>query len=223
MTPTACLFFAAGLGTRMGALTRDRPKPLIEVAGRPLLDHALALGDAAGLSPQVVNAHYRAAMIRAHLAGRDIRLSDESDRLRDTGGGLRHALPLLGPGPVFTMNTDAVWSGPNPFALLRRAWDPARMDALLLLVAHADALGHPGPGDFTPDPAGRIAFGPGPVYTGCQIVAPALAAGMPDAVFGMRRLWEAWIARGRAFGLLYPGRWCDVGRPENIPLAETLA
>ncbi|SLN30606.1 nucleotidyltransferase family protein [Roseisalinus antarcticus] len=222
VTPEAALFFAAGLGTRMRPLTDTRPKPLVRVGGTTLLDHALSLAEAAGIGRKVVNAHYLADMIAAHLQGRDIALSDERDRLLDTGGGLRKALPLLGPGPVFTMNTDAVWRGPNPFALLRDHWAPDRMEALLLCVPREAALGHAGAGDFTFDPAGRLAYGPGPVYTGAQIVAPATLDGIDGDVFSMRRVWDRMIDRGTIFGLAYPGRWCDVGRPDSIPIAETL-
>ena len=128
------MLFAAGFGTRMGELTRSRPKPLIPVAGRALLDHALDLAAGAGLSRQVVNAHYLAEQVVAHLDGRGIPVAVETPEILDTGGGLRAALPLLGPGPVFTLNTDAVWTGPNPLVTLAGAWDPARMDALLLLM-----------------------------------------------------------------------------------------
>ncbi|WP_331459713.1 nucleotidyltransferase family protein [Pelagovum pacificum] len=222
MTPNAALFFAAGFGTRMGELTRNRPKPLIEVGGTTLLDHALSLGEAAGLGPIVVNAHYRAEMIETHLAGRDLRVLHEADRILETGGGLRNALPLLGPGPVFTMNTDSAWRGPNPFELLRAAWRPDRMEALLLCIPKENAQGHTGKGDFLFDGEGRIAYGPGPVYSGAQIVDPAGLADIGEDVFSMRLLWDRLIERGTAYGLLYPGDWCDVGRPDGLPLAEAI-
>ena len=132
--PDALMLFAAGFGTRMGALTADRPKPLVEVAGKPLIDHALDLAEGVGPLRRVANAHYRADQLAAHLDGRDVALSREEPEILDTGGGLRAALPLLGPDPVFALNTDAVWSGPNPLRLLAEAWDPERMDALLLCV-----------------------------------------------------------------------------------------
>lgn len=221
MTPSAALFFAAGLGTRMRPLTCDRPKPLIEVGGTALLDHALRFGDA--LSRRVVNTHYRGEMIAAHLAGRPVEISDESDLLLETGGGLRKALPLLGPGPVFTMNTDAVWNGPNPLETLAAGWVPDRMDALLLCIPRDAALGHAGHGDFLMDAEGRISYGRGPVYSGAQIIKPDVLDEIDAEVFSLRAAWDRLIARGTAFGLLYPGRWCDVGRPESVALAETLS
>lgn len=221
--PSAVMLFAAGLGTRMGPLTANRPKPLIEVAGRPLIDHALALVETAGLARTVVNTHYLADQIRAHLAGRrSVTVSDETDEILETGGGLRRALPLLGPGPVFTLNTDAVWTGPNPLATLAAAWRPDRMDALLLLVPRERAIAHPGKGDFLTDEAGRIRPGPGAVYTGAQIIRTDLLARIEDRVFSMWRLWDRMIAEGRAYGIEHEGGWCDVGHPAAIPLAETL-
>jgi len=220
LTPSAGLFFAAGLGTRMRPLTLTRPKPLVTVGGTTLLDHALTLG--AGLTRRVVNAHYLAPRIVSHLARTDVLISDETDLLRDTGGGLRHALPLLGEGPVFTMNTDAIWSGPNPFDLLAEAWRPDRMQALMLCIPRDQALGHTGPGDVLKSTDGRLSFGPGAVYAGAQIIDPAALAGHDAPVFSLRAVWEDLARRGTLHGVDYPGRWCDVGRPDAIPLAETL-
>ena len=157
MKPQAAMIFAAGLGTRMGALTATRPKPLIEVGGRTLLDHALALVRDAGIPRIVVNSHAHAALLEAHLAAvaPEALVSREAERL-ETGGGLKRALPLLGPGPVVTLNADMVWRGPNPLTTLAGAWDPARMGALLCLVPRADAIGHEGPGDFFLRPDGRV-------------------------------------------------------------------
>jgi MurNAc alpha-1-phosphate uridylyltransferase len=219
--PEAAMIFAAGLGTRMGPLTRDRPKPLIPVAGRPLLDHALALA-APAARRIVVNTHYRAEMIAAHLAGTDVLISHEPGPLLETGGGLRAALPLLGHGPVFTLNSDAVWQGGNPLLALSAAWDPARMEALLLLLDHGQALGHTGPGDFLMSDTGRLTRGPGLVYAGAQILRTDDLAAIPDPVFSLNRVWDRMIARGTLFGLRHGGRWCDVGRPDSIPLAEAM-
>lgn len=220
--PDAVMLFAAGFGTRMGALTKDRPKPLIKVAGRPLLDHALALADAAGIGRQVVNAHYHADQIAAHLAGRDVTVSIESPEILDTGGGLRQALPLLGPGPVFTLNTDAVWAGPNPLQVLRAAWDPDRMDALLLLLPPERAQGHKGSGDFSIDAAGRLRRGPGLVYSGAQILRPDGLGDIPQPVFSLNLLWDRIGAAERLCGAVYPGDWCDVGHPDGIAMAESM-
>ncbi len=221
MTPSAAMIFAAGLGTRMGALTRDRPKPLIPVAGKPLLDHALTLARPVAQTI-VVNTHYLADQIAAHLKGTDIRISHEPGPVLETGGGLRAALPLLGPGPVYTLNSDAVWRGPNPLAALRDAWDATRMEALLLLLDRPQAIGHTGPGDFALDDGGRITRAPALVYAGAQIIDPAGLAAIPDAVFSLNRLWDAMISRGTLYGLRYAGQWCDVGRPDSIPLAEAM-
>jgi MurNAc alpha-1-phosphate uridylyltransferase len=220
--PDAVMLFAAGFGTRMGALTADRPKPLIEVAGRPLLDHALDI--ARGVRPAriVANAHYRARQIAAHLAGSEVRVSHEPETILDTGGGLRAALPLLAADPVYTLNTDAVWQGPNPLSLLREAWDGARMEALLLCLPPDAALGHAGAGDFTVGPGGQAARGPGAVYSGAQIIATGALAEVPERVFSLNRVWDGMIARGTLHAMLYPGRWCDVGRPEGIALAEAM-
>ena len=220
-TPTAIMIFAAGLGTRMGGLTATRPKPLIPVAGRALIDHALDLTDDLPGLRRVVNTHYLAAQMRAHLAGRDVLLSHEPDLL-ETGGGLRQALALLGPDPVFTLNSDAVWNGANPLTLLAQAWEPARMEGLLLLLPPDTAIGHAGPGDFLRDATGRLTRGPGLVYAGAQIIRTEALAQMSQPVFSLNLLWDAMAARGGLYGLTYPGQWCDVGRPASIALAEAL-
>ncbi|MDR0809775.1 MAG: nucleotidyltransferase family protein [Gemmobacter sp.] len=224
MRPDALMLFAAGLGTRMGALTAARPKPMIEVAGRPLIDHAL--DQAGGIARVVVNLHYRPDCIRAHLEGRPgIAFSDESDEILETGGGLRAALPLLGDDPIFTLNTDAVWTGANPLDELAAAWQPDRMDALLLLLPAREATGYRGAGDFVLDPQGRItraAGAAGHAYLGAQIVKTGRLHEIPERVFSLNRIWDMAIAEGRAFGTVHRGGWCDIGRPEGIALAETL-
>lgn len=221
-TPDALMLFSAGFGTRMGALTSTRPKPLIAVAGRALIDHALALVKAADVTRVVANTHYLGGQIAAHLAGQNVLISAEQSLILETGGGLRAALPLLGPGPVFTLNSDAVWTGPNVLSTLRAAWDGARMGALLALVPSDRALGHNGNGDFTLDAEGRITRGPGLVYSGAQIVDPAGLEDFDEQAFSLNRHWDRLIAEGRAFGVVHPGGWCDVGRPESIALAEKM-
>jgi len=222
MTPEAAMLFAAGFGTRMGDLTRDRPKPLVEVAGRPLIDHALDLVRPLELPRVVANLHYKPEMLRAHLEPQGVALSQEAPEILDTGGGLRAARPLLGPGPVFTLNTDAIWSGPNPLELLRAAWDAEAMDALLICVSPDRALGHAGGGDFAIDAAGRVRRGPGAIYGGAQILRTDLLDEIAEEVFSLNRVWDRMLARGRLFALDYPGRWCDVGHPGGIALAESL-
>jgi MurNAc alpha-1-phosphate uridylyltransferase len=222
MNPQAVMIFAAGLGTRMGELTRDRPKPLIQVAGRPLIDHALAL--AAGIPRVVINTHAHAGQMQAHLArtAPDARISHESERL-ETGGGLKRALPLLGPGPVFTLNADIFWTGPNPLAGLAAAWTGE--GALLCLVPRDAATGHAGPGDFFLDPDGRLrrrgdaATAPF-VYAGAQIIDTGALAGFDEDVFSLNPVWDALLARGKLRGIVHSGGWVDVGRPEGIALAE---
>lgn len=215
------MLFAAGFGTRMGALTADRPKPLIPVGGQTLIDHALA--QARGVERIVVNLHYRSEMIRAHLSGRpDIAFSDETDTILETGGGMKSALPLLGSGPVYALNTDAVWTGAAALAQLAAAWDAERMDGLLLLVPRDRATGHSGAGDFLMDGEGRLARGPGLVYTGAQILRTEGLADISDPVFSLNRLWDRMAAKGRLFGVVHRGGWCDVGRPESILLAENM-
>lgn len=220
--PQAVMLFAAGFGTRMRPLTDDRPKPLIPVAGRALIDHALDIVDDYGAARIVANTHYMAEALAAHLSGRDVALSHEAPRILDTGGGLRHALPLLGPGPVLTMNTDAVWRGPNPLTLAARAWDGARMDALLLCLPATRAAGHDGPGDFALDADGRLIRGGDLVFTGVQVIRPDILSDIPAAAFSLNVVWDRLARAGRLFGAPYPGDWCDVGHPGGIALAERM-
>lgn len=225
MRPFPLMLFAAGFGTRMGALTASRPKPLIPVAGKPLLDHALDVADAAGVTDMAINLHYLGDQIAAHVARRAIALSWEREQILETGGGLRAALPLLGHGPVMALNTDAVWTGANPLTQLMAAWDDAKMDALLLLLPADHALGHRGRGDFLLADDGRIsrAHGAdGPVYLGAQIIRPSALLAISEPVFSLNRPWDDLIAKGRAFGVIHQGGWCDVGSPEGIQTAETL-
>lgn len=221
MTPTAIMIFAAGRGTRMGELTRDRPKPLIEVSGRALIDHTLDLTSGRSLK-RVVNVHHHADTLCGHLGGKDLLISDETEALLETGGGLRKAIPLLGDGPVFTLNSDAIWSGPNPLDILLSCWDSSRMDALLLLLAKENAIGHLGTGDFLRGSDGRLTRGPGLIYSGAQIIDPTGLNAIPEAAFSLNRLWDAQLSLGRVYGVVYDGQWCDVGTPEGITLAEAL-
>lgn len=218
---TPVLLFAAGLGTRMGDLTKDCPKPLVPVAGRPLIDHALDLTMAPGIGPRVVNLHYLAPMLRTHLAGRDIAYSDESDLLRETGGGLRHAMPVLGSSPVITLNTDAVWQGQNPLSLLLSHWRP-EMEALLLVVPKPQVHGHVGKGDFDCGADGTLQRGATHIYSGAQIIRTETLESIDAQVFSMNMVWDQMAARNGLFGVSYDGLWCDVGQPASIPLAEAM-
>lgn len=219
MTPI--LFFAAGKGTRMRHLTHDKPKPLVQVGSKTLLDHALDLSDGVTVGPRVVNLHYKGDMIRDHLIGTNILFSDERDKLLETGGGLRHALPLLNQSPAITMNTDAVWNGPNPIAHVLANWHP-KMEALLLLVPKQNAIGHAGVGDFKMDTDGRLQRGAGNIYTGLQMIRTETLDDIQETEFSMNVVWDQMIARGGVFGTVYDGRWCDVGQPQSIPLAEAM-
>ncbi|MBV2359506.1 nucleotidyltransferase family protein [Thalassococcus sp. CAU 1522] len=214
------MLFAAGFGTRMRPLTDAIPKPLIPVAGRALLDHALAL--CATVPRKVVNAHYLADQIVAHLDGRGVSVSVEAPDILDTGGGLKTALPLLSANPVFTLNTDAIWDGPNPLDVLRDAWAGADADALLLCVPLARALGRSGGGDFSLDTEKRLKRGGELVYTGAQILRTDAVSAITDAAFSLNRVWDDIARSGRLRGVVYPGRWCDVGNPDGIALAEAV-
>lgn len=219
------MLFAAGFGTRMGALTAHRPKPLIKVAGKALIDHAREVGMAAGLTRQVANAHYLCDQIIAHLEGTGVAVSVERDRILDTGGGLRNALPLLGQGPVVTLNTDAVWTGQNPLAQLLNAWDGDRMDVLFLLLPADQARSATGRSDFVMDQDGRVTWAKGRdgvLYLGAQIINPAILSDDVEAVFPLHEPWTRAMEAGRAFGVIHQGDWCDVGHPDGIAEAEAL-
>lgn len=218
------MLFAAGFGTRMGALTQARPKPLIMVAGKPLIDHARDIGRAAGLTRQVANVHYLAPQIAAHLEGTGVHLSWEKDRILDTGGGLKAALPLLGAGPVVTLNTDAIWTGRNPLSQLLDAWDGSRMDVLFLLLPASLARSQTGRSDFVMDSAGRVAWArgrEGHLYLGAQIIDPSILTETEEA-FSLHGGWTRAMEAGRAFGIVHEGDWCDVGHPEGIAQAEAM-
>ncbi|OED49544.1 nucleotidyltransferase [Rhodobacteraceae bacterium (ex Bugula neritina AB1)] len=216
------MLFAAGFGTRMRELTRDKPKPMIEVAGQPLVAHALTLAKAVEPARIAANLHYKPEPLKAFLESENVLLSHEAPAILDTGGGLRHALPLLGDGPVFTMNTDAIWKGPNPLQLARDAWNPEQMDALLVCVPTERTVGRTGSGDFSADAAGRISRGGNLVYGGVQILKTDGLHQIDEQVFSLNVLWNKMAADNRLFALEYPGRWCDVGHPEGIALAEEL-
>jgi len=214
------MIFAAGLGVRMGDLTRSRPKPLIPVAGQPLLDYALDIAHAARVSRIVVNSHYHPDQIAAHLKGRAL-ISHETTLL-DTGGGLRNAAHLLGASPVFTLNSDTVWAGPNALLSLQEAWRPADMDALLLLVPKSRAHARKGGGDFALEEDGRLRRGGDMIYTGAQIIRMDRLKEMPEGAFSLNLCWDAIAQSGRLSGTLYQGQWCDVGHPEGITKAESM-
>jgi N-acetyl-alpha-D-muramate 1-phosphate uridylyltransferase len=232
--PATAMVMAAGLGKRMRPLTATRPKPLIEVAGRSLIDHVLDRLKAAGVAKAVVNVHYLAGSLEAHLSNRvqgiEIAISDERKTLLETGGGVNHALPLIDSDPFLVINADNFWiDGPvDTLRLLASGWDEARMDALLLVVPHARANCHNGRGDFHMDAGGtlkrRKPHGVAPfVYTGIQILSKRLFEGeIPEGPFSTNILWDRAIAAGRCFGAVHQGLWFDIGRPENIAKTEAI-
>ncbi len=229
--PTTAMVLAAGLGTRMRPLTDDRPKALVEVAGRPLIDHMLGRLADAGVGRAVVNVHAFADRLEAHLRGRggapDIVISNERAQLLETGGGIKAARALLGEAPVFTANIDAVWieRGEPALADLAGAFDPGRMDACLLVTRTDEALGLDGPGDFFMDGDGRLSFrqaAPDAPYAFCgvQVFKPELAAAEPDSVFSTSRIWRRLASEGRLYGVELQGEWMHVGDPAAREAAE---
>ena len=231
--PTVAMVMAAGLGKRMRPLTATRPKPLVEVAGKALIDHSLDRLRAAGIRNVVVNVHYLADALEAHLKRHahdlDVTVSDERTALLETGGGMVKARAHLGDAPFLTVNSDNLWiDGPvDAINLLAERWDDAKMDALLLLVPQARAHGHNGRGDFHMDAVGRLIrrktgrVAPF-VYTGVQLVSPRLLDGAPEGSFSTNLLWDRAIESGRLFGVVHQGLWFDVGTPQAIPLTEAM-
>ncbi len=229
--PRTAMVMAAGLGKRMRPLTATRPKPLVEVAGKALLDHVLDRLRAAGVQRVVVNVHYLADALEAHLSTQvqdlEVAVSDERDLLLETGGGLKKALPLIDCDPFLAVNSDNFWvDGPtDTIKLLASHWDEQRMDALLLLVPHARAGNHSGMGDFHMDAVGRLArrtkgkVAPF-VFTGIQLLAKHMLDGAPDGPFSTNLLWDRAIERARCFGVVHQGLWFDVGTPPAIKATE---
>jgi MurNAc alpha-1-phosphate uridylyltransferase len=223
-TPKSAMVLAAGLGTRLRPLTEHLPKPLVEVAGRTLLDHALDRLALAGVERVVVNAHYRAAMIAAHLARRDhprIAISEEAELL-DTGGGVRHALPLLDEA-CFVVNSDVVWRDGPDYALARlaAAFCPGQRDAVLLLQRTVGAVGYDGTGDYFLDASGRPQRRrEGEVapylFAGVQLLHRRLFDGFADRVFSLTRLYDTAEAAGRLSAIVHDGEWYHVGTPEGL-------
>lgn len=226
----AAMILAAGLGKRMRPLTAAQPKPLVRIAGRPLIDHSLEHLGEAGVTKAIVNVHYLADALEAHLAQRtgspQIVISDEREQLLETGGGLAKALPGL-PDPFFCLNSDNIWlDGPrNVFSELSIAWKPELMDALLLMVPHSRALNYRGKGDFHLDPLGRISrrrsgrIAPF-IYTGIQLVSHRLLRDAPEGPFSTNVLWNRAIEEGRLYGVSHTGLWFEVGDPAAIAPTE---
>lgn len=228
---TTAMVLCAGLGRRMATANTALPKPLVPLRGRALIDHVLDRHAEAGIERAVVNVHHKADLIEAHLKGRRaprIEISDERERLLDTGGGVKRALPLLGGGPFLIHNSDSVWIegvGSN-LRRLMDGWEEARMDCLMLLALASHSLGYQGRGDFAFEADGRIRrrrleqevvpF----AFIGVSLAHPRLFNSGPDGVFSLNAVWDRAIAAGRAFGLRMEGTWMHVGSAEALAQAE---
>ena len=223
------MVLAAGLGKRMRPLTASQPKPMVRVAGKPLIDHVLDKLAEAGVARAVVNVHYLADALEAHVTARaapKVAVSDEREQLLETGGGMVKAAPLL-PDPFFEVNSDNIWlDGPkNAFRDLSDAWNAERMDALLLVVPHSRAHNFVGSGDFYMSAAGRLSR-PKPgrvapfVWTGIQLVSKRLLRDAPEGPFSTNVLWNRAIEEGRLYGVAFTGHWFEVGTPGAIAPTE---
>jgi MurNAc alpha-1-phosphate uridylyltransferase len=229
--PDTAMVMAAGLGKRMRPLTATRPKPLVELAGKALIDHVLDRLRTAGVSKIVVNVHYLADSLEAHLANKaddfDVKVSDERSQLLETGGGMIRAEPMIDADPFLAVNSDNFWiDGPaDTLRLLASHWREGEMDALLLLVPQARAGNHVGQGDFHMGADGKLSrrrkgrVAPY-VFTGIQMVAKRLLRDAPDGPFSTNILWDRAIAEGRCFGAVHQGLWFDVGSPAAITATE---
>ena len=231
VTLNTAMLLSAGLGKRMAPAANGLPKPLVVLHGKALIDHALDRLAAAGVARAIVNVHYKADLIEAHLQGRQapaIEISDERAALLDTGGGVKKALPRLGPDPFLIHNADSVWIegvGSN-LARLAGAWDDARMDCLMLLALASASHGYQGRGDFALESDGRIRrrkveqelvpF----AFTGVSVAHPRLFDGSPDGAFSLNLVWSRAIAAGRAYGMRMDGVWMHVGSPDALAEAE---
>ncbi len=206
----------------MRPLTDTLPKPMIPLCGRPMIDYAIEAAQDAGADTIVVNTHYRPGPLHQHLKGKPVEVVHEDAQILDTGGGLRNALTKIASDPVWTYNPDVVWSGPNPLSFAKRHWDPNRMEALLVCVPMNATRGVHGSGDFKIGPDGKIERGTEVVYGGVHILKTRNLSRVTVSVFSLNAVWDLLIAEGTCFGCCYPGRWADVGRPDNIGPAEAL-
>lgn len=227
---TAAMIMGAGLGVRMRPLTDDRPKPLVTVGGKTLIDHSVDRLVAAGVTRIVVNLHYKGEMLRAHLGKRrdaEFIFSDETEQLLDTGGGVVKALHHFADAPFFVVNSDSIWvEGPvAALPAMVEHWDSARMDGLLLLADMQTAMGYEGMGDFVLKAQGHVVRAKGHAgaafaYPGVQIVHPRLFADAPAGPFSTNLMWDRAIMRGRLFGTVLDGVWIHVGTPAARDEAE---
>ncbi len=228
--PTTAFVLAAGLGQRMRPLTDDKPKPMVALAGRPLIDHVLDRLAAGGITEAIVNVHYKADVLLGHLAGRTsprISISDERGELLETGGGVVKARGLIGPLPFLIHNSDTVWleRGVANISRLIEAWDPSRMDSLLLIAERARSIGYDGAGDFDLGADGLLArrrkgTETPYVFAGVSIAHPRMLDGAPSGAFSLNLLWDRAIASSRLYGIVLDGLWMHVGTPEALIEAE---
>lgn len=228
--PTRAMVLAAGLGTRMRPLTNHVPKPLVKVRGKALIDHVIDRLAAAGVELVVVNVHHHAGLLREHLSKRrdvEIRISDESERVLGSGGGIFKALPIFDGEPFFVHNADSIWVEGYGQALARMIarWNAEEMDALLLVASLVNAIGYEGPGDFLMDADGRLSRVPEQrlspfAFPGVQIVHPRFFEGCSAGDFSVNPLWDHAIERGRLYGIRLEGRWMHVGTPDALAQTE---
>lgn len=226
MKPQSAMIFAAGFGTRLGAIVKDIPKPLVQVAGKALIDHALEIVDTTNISRCAVNLHYHAEKLANHLSTRpELILLQEVPDILDTGGGLLNATKKIGHGPVFTLNSDTVWNGVNPLSALADHWPKKGIDALLLLVPPQTAVGHNGTSDFTLSPNGLVQRAQGTqgyVYTGAQIINTYCLMAIDKQIFSINEIWDQLIKEDRLAGVVYSGKIGDAGTPYGIKATELM-
>lgn len=212
----AAMIFAAGMGTRMGYLTKETPKPMVPVLGRPMVDYTIDLLKDAGVSNLVANTHYLPDQIVPHLKLQGVTVLHE-DPILETGGGLRAARSYLGVDPVITINPDAAWRGPNPIVELVSAWR-SEMQAMLLLVASPTGSAND---DFSLE-QGTISRSGAFRYTGLQIIRTDRLPEIQENVFSLNAYWDLLAASGPLHGVVYTGNWCDIGTPEGLGQAEKM-
>ena len=218
--PNSAMIFAAGFGKRMAAFNSDVPKPMVPIAGRPMIDHSIDLIRSAGITNIIANTHHLHDRIAPHLGEMAVRAVQEVDRILDTGGGLRAARPHLGVGPVVTLNPDVCWFGPNPVTTLIEAWQPG-FDALLLLIPPVHALGTSAAGDFSLEQGEIRRNGPF-IYSGAQIIRTDRLDEIGTDVFSLNAYWDLLLNTGEVRGLIYNADWCDIGTPEGLKMAEAM-
>ena len=225
MSINSALIFGAGFGTRMGEITKIIPKPMVPILNKPLIDYAIDITLDANIQNIIVNLHYLPEQIENHLSNfKNIKTIHEYPKILETGGGLKNALPILGPSPVITLNSDIIWIGYNPIKSLLKSWNPKKMDALLMLIPIKRAKGYKGLGDFYLDRDKQLIRKDNKsnapyIYTGVQIIKTELLSTINKESFSINVLWNKIINQRNAYGIMYDGSWIDVGHPEGIDIA----